>query len=191
VQDDDHFFLGAAEAALFEVNGTSAPTELTPITGQTDAFRSAPDIALQPAASAGFYYFAAVDAAGALAIYRFVKSSAGASWAPPVKLSPPVDAFAFNPTICTENGSYGVYSVNVVAVAGGQLWYARTSSIIEPFSAWIPIAAGPATSPDCAVAGESDSIVHIVSVNSAGRMLDVNGKGTTWVVTDIGLPPAQ
>src|SRR4030095_12867362 len=104
----------------------------------------------------------------------------------PVKLAPPIGSFTFSPAICTENGSFGVYSVNVVAVAGGQLWYAKTDSIISPFSSWAMIANDAATSPDCAVAGGPDSIVHVVTLSAAGTVLDVNGKGSSWVVTDLG-----
>ena len=185
---DGVFFLGGSGPALFELDGTSAPKELTPITTQTDPFRSGPDIAVQPTASMGFRYFAAVDAAGTLAIYQYITSSAPAYWANPVKLLPPVGSFAFSPTICTENGAYGVYSVNVVAVAGGRVWYARTSSIMSPFSAWTMIGTDAATSPDCAVAGEADSIVHVVTLSATGALLDINGKESVWVVTDLGNP---
>jgi hypothetical protein len=106
-----------------------------------------------------------------------------------VKLSPPVGSFAFSPSICTENGTFGVYSVNIVAVAEGRLWYARTSSLASPLSPWMMIGTDVATSPDCAVAWGPDSIVHVVTLSAAGTVLDINGKGTTWVVTDLGSPP--
>lgn len=185
---DGVFFIGGSGPGLFELDGTSAPKELTPITTQTDPFRSGPDIALQPTASMGLHYFVAVDAAGALAIYHYVTSSAPAYWASPVKLLPPLGSFTFNPSICTENGAYGVYSVNVVAVAGGRIWYARTSSITSPFSTWTMIGTDAATSPDCAVAGGPDSIVHVVTLSTAGALLDINGKESSWVVTDLGNP---
>jgi hypothetical protein len=56
-----------------------------------------------------------------------------------------------------------------------------------PFSPWTMVATDVASSPDCAVVG-SDSIVHVVTLSSRGTVLDVNGKGTTWVATDLGLP---
>jgi hypothetical protein len=117
---DGAFFVGVSAPGLFQLDdGTSVPKELTPITNQTDPFRSGPDIAIQPTPSMGFHYFAAFDATGALAIYYYVTSSSPAYWGNPVKLLPPDGSFAFTPSICTENGSYGVFSVNVVAVAGG------------------------------------------------------------------------
>jgi hypothetical protein len=190
--DDSRYTLaalggGSAFPAIYEIGDTTMPKELTPISTQTDSFRSAPDIAKQPSGASGLTFFAAFDYSGALAIYQHVISSGGASWAAPIKLSSPAGAFAFSPAICVEIGSFGIYSVNVAAVAGGQLWYARTSTITSPFSSWAPIAAAPASSPDCAVVG-SDSIVHIVALSGAGTVLDVNGKGTSWVATDLGAP---
>jgi len=186
---DGVFFLGGSGPRLFELDGSPAPKELTPITTQTDPFRSGPDIAVQPTASMGRHYFATLEATGALAIYYYVTSSAPAYWADPVKLLPPIGSFTFSPSICTENGAYGVYSVNVVAVAGGRIWYARTSSITSPFSTWTMIGTDTATAPDCAVAGEADGIVHVVTLSAAGALLDINGKESVWVVTDLGNPP--
>jgi len=186
--DDSQVFVGAAGPGLFQLSGTSNPMALTPITTQTDPFRSGPDIAVQPSGASGLRYYAAFDATGVLAIYYNVINSAGASWQAPVKLSAPVGTFTHSPTICTENGAFGVFSVNVVAVAGGRLWYARASSITSSFSSWTMITMDAASSPDCAVAGGADSIVHVVTLSAAGTMLDINGKGTSWVATDLGSP---
>jgi hypothetical protein len=195
VASDIQYFLGALGIGatfpvLYEIGtDTASPREITPITTQTDSFRSGPDIAIQPAGGSGLRYFAAFDTAGVLAINYNVINSGGASWAQPVKLSPPLGTFSFSPAICTENGGFGVSSVNVVAVAGGRLWYARTSSITSPFSSWTMIAMEAASSPDCVVAGGPGSIVHVVTLSAAGTVLDINGKGTSWVATDLGSPP--
>jgi hypothetical protein len=79
--------------------------------------------------------------------------------------------------------------VNLAAVADGKLWYAKTISITAGFSGWIQIGADVASSPDCAVAGGPDSIVHVVALSSTGSILDVQGKGTSWGTMDLGLPP--
>ena len=184
---NEQFFVGVTGPGLFEFDGASSPMELSPITTQTDPFRSGPDIAVQPSGASGVHYFIGFDATGVLAIYYYVTSSAPSYWADPVKLSSPLESFAFSPAICTEDGAFGVYSVNVVAVAGGRLWYASTPSIGTAFSSWTMIATDAASSPDCAVVG-ADSIVHVVTLSSTSTVLDVNGKGTSWIATDLGLP---
>jgi hypothetical protein len=122
-----------------------------------------------------------------LSVYYNVMNSGGANWAEPVRLSAPVGTFAFSPTICTENGGFGVSSVNLVAAAGGQLWHSRTSLITAAFSSWTPIADGPASSPDCVVTGDQ-GIVHVVTLSAAGTLREVSGNGAAWAVTDLGSP---
>jgi hypothetical protein len=194
-QSDSRYILaalatGATYPAAFQFGETPTPEELTPISTQSVSFRSGPDIAFQPQAASGVTYFAALDSSGGLSIYYHVLNTAGGHWADSVVLSPPIGTFSLSPAICTEDGGFGVLSVNVVAVAGGQLWYSRTSSILTPFSSWTAIDADPQSSPDCAIAGGADSIVHVVTLSNMGTVLDINGKGTTWVVTDLGLPPS-
>jgi hypothetical protein len=187
---DTTFTLGAVAStwpAVFEVNNAAIPEEITPIATYTGSFRSSPDIALQPLGGSGLTYFAAFDDTS-LAIYYRIINSGGSHWADPVKLSPPTGTFAFAPTICTENNGVGVVSVNVAGVAEGKLWYARTPSISTAFSSWTQIAADVASSPDCTIAGATNSIVHIVALSTGGAVLDINGNGTSWVVTDLGLP---
>ena len=190
---DTHYYLGALASgatfpALFEIGGTpTTPKEFTPITTEAGSFRSGPDIALQPAGGSGLLYLAAFDTAGMLAVHYNVMNSGGASWADPVRLSAPVGTFAFSPTICTENGGFGVSSVNLAVAAGGQLWYSRTSSITAAFSSWTPIADAPASSPDCFVTG-AQSVVHVVTLTAAGTLREVSGNGTAWTVTDLGSP---
>ena len=101
-----------------------------------------------------------------------------------MRLLPPLGSFKFGPTICTENGGYGVYSVNVVAVAEGRLWYATTSAITSGFSSWTMIGTDAASSPDCALAGGADGVVHVVTLSASGTVLDVFGKGTNWATLD-------
>jgi hypothetical protein len=185
---DSHFFLAFSGPGMVEIGSTPSPSTLTPITTQIDGFVSGPDLAIQPAGGSGLHHYAAFDGSGSLAIYDYVMSSEPAHWAPPVKLAPPIAAFAFSPAICTENGAFGLSSVNVVAVAGGRLWYARADSIMSQFSPWMMIATQVSASPDCVVAGGSDGIVHVVTLSSGGTVLDVAGKGTSWVTTDLGPP---
>jgi hypothetical protein len=187
VEADEHFFIGVSGPGLFERTSASSFTELTPITTETDAFRSGPDITVQPAGASAIHYFVAFDAAGKLAIYYYVVSTAPAYWATPVKLSAPVGSFAFSPAICTENGGFGVYSVNVIAAAGGRLWHATTSSITTDFSPWTMISTDVASSPDCTITG-ADSTIHVVTLSTAGKVVDTNGKGTSWATIDLGFP---
>ena len=44
-----------------------------------------------------------------------------------------------------------------------------------------------ASSPDCAVIG-ADGTVHVVALSSSGTVLDINGKESAWVITDLGPP---
>ena len=108
-------------------------------------------------------------------------------WNAPVKIPAPTGTFSFSPTICTENGGWGVLSVNVATVAAGKLWYARSDSSTSPFSSWMKIGDDVASAPDCAISGP-DSIAHIVLLSSTGSVLDVHGKGANWVTTDLGFP---
>jgi hypothetical protein len=188
--DDANYRIGAVAftwPALHQFGDLYTPQELTPITTQTGSFRSGPDIAMQPAGGSSVTYFVTLDDTGALAIYYWVINSGGFYWADPVKLPAPTGAFTFSPTICTENGGFGISSVNIAAVAGGKLWYARTDSITSPFSPWNQISEDVASSPDCAIGGR-ESIAHVVALSSAGTVLDVHGKGTSWVTTDLGSP---
>jgi len=171
--------------ALHQFSDPFTPQELTPITTQTGSFRSGPDIAIQPSGGTGITYFVAVDDTGAIAIYYWVINSGGFHWADPVKLAPPTGSFAFSPTICTENNGFGISSVNIAAVAGGKLWFARANAIDSPFSAWMQINDNVASAPDCAIGGP-ESIAHVVTLSPSGTVLDVHGKGTSWVVTDLG-----
>jgi hypothetical protein len=173
--------------ALFQSGDPSVPSELTPITTQMTDLRSGPDIAAQSAASTGFAHFAAFDLGGALSIHYWVNNASGFYWADPITFSPPTGAFSFSPTICTESGGWGVSSVNVAAVAAGKLWYKRSDSISSSFSSWTQIGNDVASSPDCAIGGP-DSIAHIVVLSSTGTVLDVHGKGASWVTTDLGPP---
>jgi hypothetical protein len=181
--------LASTRPIVYEFGGMPSPRQITPITTATNFFRSGPDIAIQPSGGTGLTYFVAFDDAGALAVYYRVLNSGDDYWATGIKLSAPAGTFAFSPTICTENGGYGVSSVNLAAVADGKLWYAKTISITAGFSGWIQIGADVASSPDCAVAGGPDSIVHVVALSSTGSILDVQGKGTSWGTMDLGLPP--
>jgi len=192
VVTDTHYFLGAlaiggTTPALYELGETSSTRQLTPIATEAASIRSGPDIAFQTFGASLVTHFVGFDTAGNLAVYFHVINSGGAHWEDPVKLSPPLGTFTFSPTVCTENGGFGVTSINLVAAAGGQLWHSQSSSITSAFSSWAPIASAPASSPDCTVTGPQ-SIVHVVAASTAGTVLDVNGKGTTWVVTDLGSP---
>jgi hypothetical protein len=180
--------IGTTVPVLFEFGEAPSPIERTPITTQIGNLISSPDLARQGFAGSTVTYLVAFDSSSSLSIYYYIISSGGGHWAEPVTIAPPTGTFTFSPTVCTENGAFGVWSVNVVAAAGGQLWYSRTSSISDPFSSWTAIAGNVASAPDCAIAGEADGAVHVVVLNAAGNILDINGKGPTWVVTDLGIP---
>ncbi len=169
----------------------SNPEMLTPISTLAETFTSAADIALQPGGST-LTYFAAFDITGALAIYSHSRSSGGPVWHQPVKIAPPAaNSFSFSPTVCTETGAFGVYSLNVAAVAGGKLWFsgARSPDALSASSSWTQISTDAASSPDCTVAGAGQSTVHVVALSSAGTVVDVYGSGLTWVVADLGGSP--
>jgi hypothetical protein len=192
--DETHYLLGglaigASFPILYEIGETQTPHELTPIATEGSALRYGPDLAVQLLGASAVTYFASLDANGALALDYYVVNSSGGSWQEPIKLPAPSGTFSFSPTVCTENGSFGSVSVNLVAAAGGQLWFAKTASVLDGFPSWTPIAGEPASAPDCAIAGGTESIVHVVTLSAAGAVLDINGKGTTWVVTDLGPPP--
>jgi hypothetical protein len=191
--NDSHYSLGGliigtTVPVLFEFGETPSPIERTPITTQVGSLISSPDIARQAFAGSTVTYLVAFDSSSSLSIYYYVITSGGGHWAKPVTIAPPAGTFTFSPTVCTESGGFGVWSVNIVAAAGGQLWYCRTSSITDAFSSWMPIGGTVASAPDCALAGEADGTVHVVVLNAAGNILDINGKGPTWVMTDLGFP---
>jgi hypothetical protein len=173
--------------ALHQSGDPSVASDLTPITTQTTDLLSSADIASQSTGASGLLHFAAFDVTGALAIYPWVNDSSGYSWRAAVTIPPPTGTFAFSPAICTESGGWGIYSVNVAAVTGAKLWFAQSDSITTPFSTWRQVADNVASSPDCAIGGP-DSIAHIVILNAAGAVIDVHGKGTNWVTTDLGYP---
>jgi hypothetical protein len=184
------YTIGAAaftNPALYEFDDPLPPKELTPITTQTGSFRSAPDIALMATGGNGTTYFVAFDETGALAIYLRVINSGGEHWESPIKLSPPEGSFAFSPSVCTENGAYGNYSVAIVAVAAGKVWQTKASSFFSPFSSWSPIGGGLASAPDCAIGGP-DRMTHVVGLSSTGTVVDIHGQGTSWSTADLSHP---
>jgi hypothetical protein len=175
--------------ALYSVAAGS--TTLTPITTLAENLTSAVDIAQQPGGSA-LTYFVAFDVSGSLAIYSNSRSSGGSLWDQPVRIAPPpASSFAFSPTVCTETGAFGVYSLNVAAVADGKLWFsgARSPAALSASSPWTQIGVDGASSPDCTVAGAGQSTVHVVALSSAGAVVDVHGSGLSWLVTDLGRSP--
>jgi hypothetical protein len=172
---------------VYQLGDQTLPQELSPVTTFIGSFSSAPDIANQPVGGSGLIFFAGFEETGELSIYPWMVSSGGARWIDPVKLKAPSGAFAFSPTICTENGGWGSLSVNVAAVSGGKLWYARTDSITSPFSSWTKVNDEVASSPDCS-AGGPESVIHVVALSAKGTVLDIHGKGTNWATTDLGRP---
>jgi hypothetical protein len=179
--------IGATYPVFYEIGSTASPRELTPITTEAVYIRSSPDIALVGIGGSAFRYFVAFDTAGNLAVYFHVINSGGAHWEEPVNLPPPIGTFTFGPAICTENGAFGVTSIHLVAAAGGQLWHCQSDSPTAAFTPWTPIGSDVTSSPDCAVIG-AQSIVHVVTTSAAGAVLDINGKGTDWVASDLGSP---
>ena len=121
-------------------------------------------------------------------------AAGGGSWLDPIKLESPAQTFSFNPTICAEKGFSGSYSINVAAVTGHDLWFAgspRNPTGPITFSSWTMISSDAASSPDCAILRANpnlEAIIHVVAVSPRGTITDVQGNGTTWATTDLGLP---
>ena len=140
----------------FDFDSSPYQKELTRSRHRPIRLAPVPTLHCQPAGSAGLLLFRGIrrDRCACRLLPRDVLGRG--ILGDPVKLLPPLGSFTFSPAICTENGSYGVYSVNVVAVAGGRLWHATTSAITSPFSSWTMIGSDAASSPDCAVAGGAD-----------------------------------
>jgi hypothetical protein len=175
-------------AKLYQTLDQSLPQQLTPISTLNGYFLSAPDVDVQPTGASAVTYFVGVDDTHQLAINRWTINSGGYSWAEPIRLPPPGASFDFNPSVCTEKGTWGSLSVNIAAVSGGKLWMTSTASIATPFPGWTKISDDAASSPDCAVGGP-DGVIDVAVLSSTGAILDIRGKGTTWATTNLGLPP--
>ena len=189
---DNDLYLGWAGrlqlAELYEFPAGMTANRYSPITSLTDDLVSGPDIALQSNA----VLVAAFDSQNRLAIYPF--SRPGTSWLDPLKLDSPAQTFTFNPAICADNGYSGAFSINVAAVTGHDLWSAgtpRNPTTPVQFSSWTAINSDAASSPDCAVLRANpnlEAIIHVVTLSSQGTIIDVQGNGTTWAVTELGAP---
>jgi hypothetical protein len=178
------------QPALYDLESAVAPALLTPITTLTDEIVSGPDVSIQLSS----VFVAAFDSTKTMAIYPLTSSSAGYNWRDPVRLFAPAQPFAFNPTICAETGFSGSSSINVAAVSGHELWFAGTTRTPAwpPEFSWATTSTDAASSPDCAVLRETpdqDAVVHIVTLSARGTIVDVQGNGTSWATTDLGLPP--
>ena len=178
-------------AALWRHDPGYPDVEYTPITSLTDNLVSAADISQQ----VNSVLMAAYDSPGTLVINAHSESSGGSVWLdPPLKLAAPDGVFSYSPTICAESGTSGSYSVNVVAVAANQLWFANTPRTgALNFSNWTLISNTPESSPDCAVlrpTPDVDAIIHVVLLSGGGTVVELLGNGTNWVTTDLGFPGA-
>jgi hypothetical protein len=173
-------------ATVVEVASGGGTTTLSPITSSTNQFVRGPDLAWEPSSSAELTYFAAFDASASLAIYRYVISASPPTWNPPVLVPPPTGmSYTLTPGICAENPAVmGRRSLHIVAVAGGRLWHAVSTSAPPSFGAGEPIAPGAASSPDCTVM--RDSTTHVVALTAAGTIIDVRGSTGSWTSTDLG-----
>jgi hypothetical protein len=178
---------------LFDYKTGNSPVELTPITSLSGTLVSAADIAYQ----GNTIFLAAFDSTAMLAIYPFFQSSAGPQWSnEPAMLPQPPGALGYSPTICSESGRDGSYSVNVAVVTAQGLWFAHTDrqGTWLPFSGWTMIDTEAASSPDCIVYRETpdlDAVIHLVVLSHRGSVVDFFGNGTSWVTTDLGLPPTK
>jgi len=176
--------------ALYYLEAGAYPIEFTPITSLANALVSGVDMSRQ----SSNVLVAAYDSAGYLAIYPLNLSSAGAEWsATPASLPAPSGVFALNPTICSESGASGSFSINVAAMAGTKLWFAGTARIpVWPeFSQWQVISTEATSSPDCVVLRETptlEAVIHVVTLGPRGTVLDVQGNGASWATTDLGSP---
>jgi len=179
------------QPALYDLTSGATPIERTPITTLAADFVSGADISFQNPS----ILYAGFDSRGVLAIYQLSASSAGYNWRAPLTLFSPSQTFAFNPAICAENGLSGSFSINVAAVTGHALWFAGTPRIpSDPiqFLPWMTISTDAASSPDCVVLRSDpslDAIVHVVALSSRGTIVDVQGNGMNWAMTELGAPP--
>jgi hypothetical protein len=171
---------------LYDVQG-STYTSLQPDTTLVSVQTSAIDISQVSGGGGAARVFAGFDNGGKLQIYTNFISSAPMMWAAPVTISPPSGTtFQYSPSICVDTGAMGGSQVHVQAVASGQLYETWADNSTQgPFAEWqrLSDASGP---PDCTMMG--DESLHIVTLTSAGHVLDIRG-GTSvgvWGLTDLG-----
>jgi hypothetical protein len=192
VVDSDYYIGWAGKskpAALYFFANGSNPVEYTPITSLVADLVSGADISRQ----GSNLLIAAYDASNYLSVYPVNISSGGTNWTAGASLPSPAGTFSFDPTVCAESGASGSFSINVAAVTGHTLWFAGTARIpVWPeFSQWEMINSDAASSPDCVVMRATpniEAVIHVVALSARGTILDVNGNGTSWVTTDLGLP---
>jgi hypothetical protein len=179
-----NYVIGALGPVLDNVSNGVATT-LTPITDLVNTLIGPIDVADLPG-DFGLQILAAFDNSGQLAAYGNLQpSSEPAYWAAPVLIEPPKGtSFTFSPTVCGDDGLRATQLVHIVAVASGQVWDTWTSSFGNTFSAWERIGTQGASAPDCTMMG--DETVHVVTLSSAGHILDIYGSPGSWATTDLG-----
>ena len=179
----DLYMLGASGPIVDDVTN-GAYTEITPITDLANSLTSAIDLADVP--PTGLQILAAFDSGGLLATYgKYFPTSEPPFWALEGLQPPNGTSFSFSPSVCADDGLMADSVVHVVAVASGQVWDTWTpdwGSI--GFSPWERIGTQGASAPDCTMMG--DETVHVVTLNSAGHILDIYGSPGSWTTTDLG-----
>ena len=183
------YVMGAVDVlpSPYDVSGSGTYTSLQPITTYTTSITSVIDVSQQAAAGAAIRIFVGFDSAGKLNIYNNRIDSGGPRWFAPVIVSPPTGAtFQYSPTICVDTGVTSGLAVHLAAVAGGAVWDAvDPDGSGGPFSAWERVGTGAAAAVDCTMLG--DGTIHIVTLNSAGHVLDMHGTRGAWTTTDLGV----
>src|SRR6185312_1879162 len=163
------YLIGAVDALPnpYDVQG-STYTSLQPISTYTTDIRSAIDVGDQSFGGGAVRIVVGLDSSGKFDVYNNQIDSGGARWFDPIILSPPSGTtFQYSPTVCV------VYDAYDPSGSGG------------PFTSWEKAGTGAASAVDCTMLG--DGTIHIVTLNSAGHVLDVHGKPGAWTTSDLGV----
>jgi hypothetical protein len=178
------YLLGALSATGLTVDNVSGGTDtaITPITTIVNPLNSAIDLSV----IGSLQLVVAFDSSSQLATYGRYVTGSSTSWGPAELIQPPNGtSFSFSPTVCGDDGLMADNVVHVVAVASGQVWDTWTPDWSSTqFSAWERIGTQGASAPDCTMMG--DETVHVVTLSSAGHILDIYGSPDTWTTTDLG-----
>jgi hypothetical protein len=189
---DGNVFLLAANSpsgpVVAQLDGGPPATILSPITTAANPISGGPDIAWQSAPTASNTLFVSFDVTANLVFQRHVISAQPPRWEPPVTVAPPpAQAYEHSPTICVENPVVmGNLDIMMFVVAGGRLFQTVATTGFPPqFAAWRQVHGDAARSPDCAILRNRNA--HAVTVNQAGAVVVVSGRGTTWMTTNLGV----
>jgi len=183
------YVIGALDSipSFWDVSSSGTYTNLQPITTYTTTITSTIDVSEQPVGGGAVRILVGLDSAGKFDVYNNQIDSGGPRWFAPVIIAPPSGTtFQYSPTICVDTGAMGGSTVHLAAVAGGAVYDAYdTGGSGGPFTTWEKAGTGAAAAVDCTMLG--DGTVHIVTLNSAGHVLDVHGNPGSWTTSDLGV----